>query len=445
MARIASVRHALSRGLSRNRDQVRVAFSNRAVRRVQFGLGANQVSEWAYFTALEVFAFEVGGAFAVGLVGVLSELPAAIAAPLTALLGERIRHERLLFGLAVLRSVELAAAGLAFSRGAPPELFYALLGFDSILSSAVYPNQQGLLPRLTRSRDELATSAAVTALVESVGGGIGPVLGGVLLATTNLGVVYGVAAGVMLSSGVLFLGAPRGKPAEAAEPPAQTAPGAHAGEEDEDEEDEEEGGLISDLVEGLRAISGVPDARLLLLLFAVDGLMEGALDVFVIVLALKVLGIGAGGVGGLAAVEMVGGLVGGAFAFRAVHVRGLGVRWTLMGLADAVPPLLLAAFPTLGVVIVMLLAWEALDTLDEAIGLELLRRVIPPPLIPSALGLEDSMVTLSIAIGSIVAPALVVLLGVRGGLLAIGVTAPILVLATLTGMRRIDKRTQLAT
>jgi hypothetical protein len=150
-------------------------------------------------------------------------------------------------------------------------------------------------------------------------------------------------------------------------------------------------------------------------------------------------------------VETVGGLVGGLFAFNAVHVRGLGVRWTLMGLADAVPPILLAAFPVLGVVIAMLLAWEAIDTLDEAIGLELLRRVVPEHLMPSALGLEDGVITMSIAAGAIIAPTLerwrddgVVLLGVRGGLLAIGLVAPVVVLATLRGFRRIDKRTSAA-
>jgi hypothetical protein len=197
-------------------------------------------------------------------------------------------------------------------------------------------------------------------------------------------------------------------------------------------------------VEGIRALRGVPDAPLLLSLFALDGLMEGALNVFVVVLALKVLGVGAEGVGFLAAVETVGGLVGGLFAFNAVHVRGLGVRWTLMGLADAVPPILLAAFPVLGVVIAMLLAWEAIDTLDEAIGLELLRRVVPEHLMPSALGLEDGVITMSIAAGAIIAPTLVVLLGVRGGLLAIGLVAPVVVLATLRGFRRIDKRTSAA-
>jgi hypothetical protein len=88
----------------------------------------------------------------------------------------------------------------------------------------------------------------------------------------------------------------------------------------------------------------------------------------------------------------------------------------------------------------MLLAWEAIDTLDEAVGLELLRRVVPAPLVPAALGLEDSVVTMSIAAGAIIAPALVVFLGVRGGLLAIGLTAPLIVILTLPGMRRIDNR-----
>jgi MFS family permease len=455
-----------------------MAFSNPAVRRVQFAWGANFAAEWAYYIALEVFAFRVGGAFAVGLVGVLSELPAALAAPLTALLGTRYRREWLLFWLAVVRTIELCAAALAYARGAPPWVFYGFLAVDSVLSSAVFPNSQGLLPRLTRSRSELASAAAVTALVETIGGGIGPVLGGVLLAATNLGVVYVFAAGLLLSAGILFVRAPRRAPGEsiaeireeaatdspapglspeaprkpepetpASQPEKSPAPTVSSGPPQEAEhegdelEEEEPGWLIGDFIEGVQALRNLPDARLLLALFAIDGLMEGALDVFVVVLALKTLGIGAEGVGGLAAVETVGGLIGGLVALNTVGIRGLAVRWTMLGVLDAMPPLLLAAFPTLGVVIVALLAWEAIDTLDEGVGLELLRRVVPEPLMPQALGLEDSVVTMSIAAGAIIAPTLVVLLGISGALFAIGVTAPLLVLATLRGMRRIDEHT----
>jgi hypothetical protein len=89
----------------------------------------------------------------------------------------------------------------------------------------------------------------------------------------------------------------------------------------------------------------------------------------------------------------------------------------------------------------MLLMWEGIAVVDEAIGLTLLRRVVPPHLLSRTLGLEDSVVTLSIGVGSIAAPGLVALLGgVQGALIAVGVAVPLIILMILPGLRRIDAR-----
>ena len=500
MSRLARFRSAVRAQLRATAVQVRTAASNPPVRGLQIAWGTNQAAEWAYFTALEVFAFRVGGAFAVGLVGVLSELPSALVGPVTSVLGQRIRRERLLFVLAAVRSAELAAAAVAYSRGAPPGFFYGLLGLDSVLSSAVFPAQQGLLRRLVRTRRELSTSAAVTALVETIGGGLGPLAGGLLLATTNLGVVYGFSAGLLLSSGIMFLGAvwgrklgppmadtdymelaarapsplgPRplsaahplveatgsgeepavGAPAPGGDaiptgapvpptgvpPPAGTPPNQADPDDDEEDEEDEEGWLISDFVEGIRAIWGRRDVLILLSMFAMDGFLEGMLDVAIIVLALETLGIGPAGVGGLSVVETIGGLAGGLVALNVVGVRRLATRWGMLGFVDGFPPALLAAFPNLGVTIGLLVIWEGIDTIDEGIGLELMSRVVPGELMPQVVGLEDSVETLSIAVGSILGPVLIVLTGIRGTLLAIAILGPLLTILVFPWLRRLDQ------
>jgi len=504
VSRLTGARGAVRGQLRATADQVRIAAANPPVRGLQVAWGLNQAAEWAYFTALEVFAFRVGGAFAVGLVGVLSELPSALVGPLTSVLGQRIRRERLLFVLAVVRSAELSAAAVAFSRGAPAGFFYALLALDSVLSSAVFPAQQGLLRRLVRTRRELSTSAAVTALVETVGGGLGPMAGGLLLATTNLGVVYGFAAGVLLTSGIMFVAAVSGQkigppmadtgpagvfpravaplgphplssehPHERAAdagpdvvpagpdvvPPAPAGPGVvpagppgpgatPAGPPSEGAipagaaaEEDEEGWLISDFVEGIRAIWGRRDVLILLGMFAMDGFLEGALDVAIIVLALDTLGIGPAGVGGLSVVETIGGLAGGLIALNIVGVRRLATRWGMLGFIDGFPPALLAAFPNLGVTIALLVVWEGIDTIDESIGLELMSRIVPGDLMPQVVGLEDSVETMSIAAGSIIGPLLIVLGGIRGAFVAIAILGPLLTILVFPWLRRLDRHT----
>ncbi|HVS29343.1 MAG TPA: MFS transporter, partial [Solirubrobacteraceae bacterium] len=379
--------------------------------------------------------FRVDGALGVGLVGVLSELPAALSAPLTAVIPERIGRRQALLLLAMVRSAELCVAALAYSQGAPIWVFYTLLGIDSVLSSAVFPAQQGLLRHLARSRREYDTSPPVTALAETVGGGLGPLIGGVLLATTSMGAVYAFTAAVLASTAIMFLRMPRRAPDAA----GVAAPQA-AAEATPPLETEEPVSLIGDFIDGLRATRGNRDALLLLTLFGVDALLEGALDVMIVVLALDVLNIGAAGVGALGLVEAIGGVIGGLLAFRLVRRRKLATAWGVRALFDAMPSVLIGVFPLLSVTVVMLIVWEAFATADEAMGLTLLRRVVPEDLLPRTLGLEDSVVTLSLAVGALSAPALIAALHVRWSMVAVGSTAFLLVLLILPGLRRIDVR-----
>ena len=52
-----------------------------SLRRLQSGWAASITAEWLYLIALAVYAYDVGGTAAVGLVAVVRMIPAAIAAP----------------------------------------------------------------------------------------------------------------------------------------------------------------------------------------------------------------------------------------------------------------------------------------------------------------------------------------------------------------------------
>ena len=55
------------------------AVRNENVRRVELAWGASIAAEWAYFVALGVFAYQQGGASAVGIAGLVRLLPAVSA------------------------------------------------------------------------------------------------------------------------------------------------------------------------------------------------------------------------------------------------------------------------------------------------------------------------------------------------------------------------------
>jgi MFS family permease len=106
---------------------------NPDVRRVQLAWGAAIAAEWAHFVALGVFAYEEGGAAAVGVAGLVRLLPAAVLAPFAASLGDRFPRERFLLGLTLVGAVALVGSALAFAADAA----FLVFAFAALLGLAV--------------------------------------------------------------------------------------------------------------------------------------------------------------------------------------------------------------------------------------------------------------------------------------------------------------------
>src|SRR5437588_99912 len=66
------------------------------------------------------------------------------------------------------------------------------------------PALQALLPSLARTAEELIASNGATSTVESVGTLAGPLLAGVLVSVADVGVVFIVGAGLLLTAVVLL-------------------------------------------------------------------------------------------------------------------------------------------------------------------------------------------------------------------------------------------------
>src|SRR5439155_191738 len=73
--------------------QARLAFAgvfrNPGLRRLELAWAFSIVGSWAYSVAVVVFAYQQGGARAVGLVGLLRWVAAGVASPFAAVLGDR--------------------------------------------------------------------------------------------------------------------------------------------------------------------------------------------------------------------------------------------------------------------------------------------------------------------------------------------------------------------
>src|SRR5262245_13686857 len=118
------------------------------LRRLQLAWVGSVLGNYAYVVALGVYAFDQGGAGAVGLVGVLRLLPAAIAAPFLTAFADRVRRELVMIGSDASRAALMIAAGLIIAADGPAWTVYALVVLATIAGTPFRPAQAALLPSL---------------------------------------------------------------------------------------------------------------------------------------------------------------------------------------------------------------------------------------------------------------------------------------------------------
>jgi MFS family permease len=396
---------------------VRAVFANPRLRRLELALAGSVTGEWAYAIALAVYAFDQGGAAAVGLVGLIRFLPSALAAPFAAVLGDRFSRVRVMVVSDVLRALAMVAAALAVFGEAPAGVVYALAGVVSVVSMAFRPAQAALLPSLATTPSELTAANVASTTIESIGSFAGPALGGLLLAATDAGTVFAATAGAFVWSAALVLGVESSRA---------------------EREDTEVSGILSEALAGFRAILGESRLRLVVALYAAQTLVAGALNVLIVVMALDLLDLGNSGPGFLNAAVGVGGLFGAVLALALVGRQRLAGDFGLGLLLWAVPIALIGVWPHEAPALVLLAVVGIGNTLVDVAALTLLQRAAPDEVLARVFGVIESLLVGAIGLGAILAPVLVSAFGADGALIATGAFLAVLAVASWPRLARID-------
>jgi MFS family permease len=397
----------------------RVAGSNRDLRLVQLARLASVTGRWAYTITLAVFAYRIGGASGVALAAIVRLLPAAVVAPLAGALIHRVSLGRLLVVGGLLRTLALAGAGAVVLEDGSSTLVYALVAVESATSTLMRPAQNSLLPGLSRTPEELTSTNLALSTIESGGVFLGPLIGAALLGGSSVGIVFLAAAAAYLVSTLLLL--------------PVSVPGSVSNEAGHGQRS-----FLAEMAEGARAVAAEPNTRLVVLLYGAQNLVAGALNVLIVVTALRLLGMGQSGVGTLTAAVGIGGVVGGALAFtrlrRGRHGTDLRIGLLLWG----IPLVLLSLVSSPAAALVLLGVVGVGVTVVDVAAVTLLQRTARGDLLPHALGLLQAVFVISVAVGTLLAPILVSNLGVRGALLATGAFLPLLAVALSRQMSRLD-------
>jgi MFS family permease len=394
-------------------------YRNPSLRRLQLAWIGSSVGTWGYVVALTVYAYRQGGPAAVGLVGLIRWFPAAIAAPFGGMLGDRFPRLRVMVASDLVRAAALAAAAVAIVLSAPAVIVYLLAILVTVTSQVFQPAESALLPTLAESPEELAAANVANSTIEYAGYFVGPAIGGVLLAVSNVQTVFAATAVAFLWSAAMLALIHMRAPEPAREP-------ARARWQHE-------------ALAGFRTVWQDSRLRLIVALFGAQTLVYGGLTVLIAVASIRLLGLGSPGIGYLNAALGVGGLIGGLVAVTLVGARRLALIFGVGLLLWGTPILVLGLWAKAGPAFVLIgLAGLGMTLVDVA-GFTLLQRIVPEDVLARVFGVLHFAFYAGGGIGAIVAPALVSWLGIKGALIVTGAVLPVITAPCFGMLGRIDR------
>ncbi len=389
--------------LGESMDAFRAVVTNPALRRVELSWAASITAYWAFIIALAVYAYDQGGAAAVGLVGVIRVLPAFIAAPFAGVLGDRYRRELLLVVLSFIRAGFMAATALVLFAGGPTWLVYALSGGVALMASTVRPMQSALLPQLAKTTEELTAANLVLTTVESSGIFLGPALGGILLAATNAQTVFAAAAAAFVVASLLLVGLE-----------VEAAP-----------ERDVEGSFFREFFGGFSAIASDRKLALIVTLYGIQTFVAGSMNVLIVVASLELLDLGQAGVGFLNSAVGIGGLLGAVAAFALIGRQRLASDFAFGLLLWGIPIALIGIFPQPPLALILLAIVGVGNTVVDVAALTLLQRTVSDEVLTRVFGVIQSVFIGTVGLGAIAAPLMINAVGIRWALIITGALLPL--------------------
>ena len=397
-------------------------FANPRVRNVQIAGAGSTLGIWAYGVALPVYAYDAGGARAVGLVFFARFVLAALASPWIGLLADRWSRRRVMLTSDLLRTAIMAAMTVVASSGGNPYVVYVLAVISTVVAVSWAPAQAALMPSLVDSPDELTAANVVGNTISSVGMFAGPALGGILLALSGPSAVFALTAALTLWSALFVLRVP-------ADPPPEPTQHPH---------------VVAELTAGFRAVIHRPALRTVIGLSGAQAIVDGALEVLLVVLALQLLNGGNATLGWLNTAVGVGSIAG-AFVVAALAARRrLAGGFAIGLLLSGIPLALTAAVSSLGPALVLVGALGVGAIFVQVNGVTLVQRSAENDVMGRVFAFLGMLVLGGMAIGSVVTPAIVSWLGARGALIVAGSFVPVLAVALWPSLRRIDDEAVIA-
>ena len=399
----------------------RTVLADRNLRRVELAFLGFNMTEFATWIAILVYAFERGGAAEMGAVSAILLVPSAVVAPLAAYAGDRFRRDRVLAIDYVVQGLAMGATAATLYADAPAGLVYAAATIASISITFTRPAQNSLLPALTPTPADLTAANVVSGVVEGMGKMLGPIIAGILLGTSGSAAVFAVFAVVMLFGALLV--------ARLRVDVAAVTPEARIDAAD----------VFHETLRGFQTLRRAREPRLVVLLLSAGVIVVGALDVLFVATAIDLLDIGAGGAGFLSAAFGAGAIVGAASTIMLVGRRRLTPSLAGGAVLFGAPIGLVAVAPSAVSAPVLFAAAGAGRSVGDVSGRTLLQRISPNDVLSRVFGVLEGLMMLALVVGSVGAAVLIEASGVQTALVVVGAFLPVIILVSSGRLLSIDR------
>ena len=406
--------------LGRSLGAVRAVMGNRNLRLVQLALLTSLVGDGAYFIAVTVWAYGQGGAQAVGLFTAAFMTASAVLAPVGGAVADRFSRRATMLACDGVRIVLVTSAAVCLTTSAPMAV-YVLAVLAGVLNVPFRAAQRAWMPSLARTPGELTAANAASSILESLSVFVGPALGGLLLVVVDVGTVFWFNVATFAVSTVLVLWVRQ---------PSTRPDGGAVGSERSRVQ----------LVAGFRLLGADADLRNVTGQVAAQTFVGGAARVFLVVVAVEIMDTGARGVGLLEAIIGVGAIAGGVLALARVERNRLGRDLTVGVVLWSAPLGLVALWPhPVTVVLALVLLGVANPLVDVSID-TIVMRMTPDHTMARAFTALDTCYIATKALGALATPLLLHVVGLRWTLVAVGLPALAIALASRRRMVRLDAR-----
>ena len=407
-------------------------FRNPGLRRINLAFAGSAIGDWAYATAIAVWAYGVGGVTAVGVFGTVRLALMAIASPFTATLADRHSRKMIMIGCDLTRGSIIAINALLIWKDAPPGIVFTLAALAAVVATPFRPAVAALLPSLVDSPDELTASNGTTSTIESLAIFVGPALGGLMLTVASIPVValFDVLTFVWSALLVSRIVVMHGDKVAVTVATSAAATAAEAAKEEET--------YFQEVTAGFRSIAANRDLTMISLVYCAQTVVAGASAVFSIEIAVQMTDFGANGVGYLDSAFGVGAILGGFVAIGRAATRKLASDFGVGVVFWALPLLLVAVLPQAAPAFLARAVIGFANPIVDVNASTILQRLTPDAVLGRVFGALDTGLITGMALGSMLMPLLIHVAGLRWALAILGLGIALVVLPAFPRFRRLD-------